>query len=263
MNTASGRQVYEKPNDWTLLSPIFSSHIKRVGVLRTFAGGLPMYTCIPALVVLHLTTCVLGYQWLLRPLLKLPKVYWSDYVIIDRHRIEGMNWFDHFNCMFCGYANGLTVMANIEIDHLAKVKLSELSLPRKLLAGLLMIPFLPLVIFFEINLQIIYNIFVSRPLGMHRTSIREANAVLRKDQYAKQFMGLFRLPIWSAKSVVFRFSMALEQIESAFCPLKHFETREGIVYPKHHERFFGPHQLEEMRQVLSTVGTVSKRLPKY
>ena len=33
---------------------------------------------------------------------------------------------------------------------------------------------------------------------MHRTSIREANAVMPQDGYAKQFMGLFRLPIWGA-----------------------------------------------------------------
>jgi hypothetical protein len=32
---------------------------------------------------------------------------------------------------------------------------------------------------------------------------------------------------------------------------------ERIVYPKHHDRFFGPRQIEEMRQVLKTVGAVS------
>ncbi|MFY9178617.1 MAG: hypothetical protein WAO12_02420 [Venatoribacter sp.] len=263
MNTAPQRQVYEKPTDWTLMSPIFSSHIKRIGWIRTFAGGLPMYTCIPALVVLHLTTCVLGYQWLLRPLFKLPKVYWSDYVIIDRHRIEGMNWFDHFNCMFCGYANGLTTMANVEIDNLAKVNLEELSLTRKLLALLLVIPFVPLIIFFEVSIQIIYNILVSRPLGMHRTSIDEAHQVLMQDKYAEQFPPASRFPVLAVKSMVFRFAMALEQIESSFCPLKHLETREGVVYPSHHSKFFGPNQLEEMREVLSTKGTVSDRLPKY
>lgn len=263
MNTATERKVYEKPTDWTLMSPIFSSHIKRIGVLRTFAGGLPMYTCIPALVVMHLTTCVLAYQWLVKPLFKLPKVRFRDYVIIDRQRIEGMNFFDKFNCMFCGYANGLTTMANIEIDHFAKADLSEVSGVRKLLASLLLIPFVPLLLFFELNFQVIYNLLVSTPLGMHRISMDEAQKILSKEKYAEQYPLFARIPTLAAKSVVFRFAMALEQIESSWCPLKHLERREGVVYPNHHDKFFGPGQLEEMREVLSTVGTVSDRLPKY
>lgn len=263
MNTVAERKVYEKPTDWTLMSPIFSSHIKRIGILRTFAGGLPMYTCIPALVILHLTTCVLAYQWLIAPLLKTRKVRFRDYVIIDRHRIEGMNFFDKFNCMFCGYANGLTTLANVEIDSVSKADLAALPFWRKALATLLMIPFVPLVIFFELNFQIIYNLLVSTPLGMHRISMKEANQVLENDGYAKQYPLLTRIPALMAKSVLFRFSMGLEQIESSWCPLKHLELREGVVYPSHHSKFFGPHQLEEMRQVLSTRGTVSDRLPKY
>lgn len=262
-NTATERKVYEKPTDWTLMSPIFSSHIKRIGILRTFAGGLPMYTCIPALVVLHLTACVLAYQWLITPLMRTKKVRFRDYVIIDRHRIEGMNFFDKFNCMFCGYANGLTTLANVEIDNFSKVDLNALPLWRKVLASLLIIPFVPLLAFFELNFQIIYNVLVSTPLGMHRISMNEANQVLEKEQYAKQYPAFARIPTLMAKSVVFRFSMGLEQIESSWCPLKHLERREGVVYPSHHSRFFGPHQLEEMRQVLSTKGTVSNRLPKY
>lgn len=262
-NPGASRKVYEKPSDWTLMSPIFSSHIKRIGVLRTFAGGLPMYTCIPALVVLHLTSVVLAYQWLITPLLKTPKVRWRDYVIIDRHRIEGMNFFDKFNCMFCGYANGLTTMANVEIDHFSKVNLSELSWWRKALASLLIIPFLPLVIFFELNFQIIYNVLVATPLGMHRISMDAAQRILSAEKYANQYPLFARVPTYMAKSVVFRFAMGLEQIESSWCPLKHLERREGVVYPSHHDKFFGPGQLEEMREVLSTRGTVSDRLPKY
>lgn len=263
MNTATQRKVYEKPTDWTLMSPIFSSHLKRIGFVRTFAGGLSMYTCIPALVILHLTSCVLAYQWLITPLLRTPKVRLRDYVIIDRHRIEGINWFDSFNCMFCGYANGLTTLANVEIDHLSQLDLADLPFWRKALASLIVLPFLPLVLFFELNFQVIYNIMVSRPLGMHRISMSEANQVLRNENYANQYPSFARLATRMAKSTVFRFSMALEQIESSWCPLKHLENREGVVYPSHHEKFFGPHQLEEMREVLLTRGTPSDRLPKY
>lgn len=257
------RKVYESPSDWTLMYPIFGSHMKRIGFIRTFAGGLPMYTCIPLLVLLHVTTCVAGYQWLIRPLLNLPKVRWSDYVIIDRHRIRGMGWFDKFNCMFCGYANGLTVMANVEIDNLSKADIKPLSFLAKIYLSLVMLAFLPLLLIFELGVQIIYNILVSRPLGMHRISMDEAHDILSKERYAEKLPLLGRAMTLAAKSVVFRFSMALEQIESSWCPLKHLETREGVVYPKHHDKFFGPDELEKMRQVLSTEGTVSDRKPTW
>jgi hypothetical protein len=255
------RKVYESPNDWTLMYPIFSSHIKRIGAARTFSGGLSMYLCIPLLVLLHVKICVAGYQWMARPFLSLPKVRWSDYVIIDRHRINGMSWFDKFNCMFCGYANGLTVMANVEIDNLSKSDIRNQSLLTKLYLLALIPVFLPLLIIFEAGIQIIYNILVSRPLGMHRISRSEAKKIITQQRFAEQLPLPGRLMAREAKSIVLRFSMALEQIESSWCPLKHLETREGVVYPKHHDKFFGPHELEKMREVLSTVGTVSDRKP--
>ncbi|SMB24898.1 conserved protein of unknown function [Sterolibacterium denitrificans] len=251
-----------RPTEWTLMYPIFSSHVRRIGWVRTFAGGLPMYLCIPLLIVLHVTTCVAAYQWLLRPLFGIPRVRWADHVIIDRHRIAGMGWFDKFNCMFCGYANGLVTMANMELDHLARVHRS-VPLWKQAVAALVVLLLSPLVVIFEAGVQIIYNILVSRPLGMHRVSIAEASRVMTREGYAAQLPWFGRLPLRCTKSIVLRFSMALEQIESSWCPLKHLETREGIVYPKHHDRFFGPHEIERMRQVLSTVGTVSDRRPTW
>lgn len=253
---------YRRPQDWTLMYPIFGSHIRRIGWTRTLAGGLPMYLCIPFLIVLHVTTAVVLYQWLLRPLLGTPRVRWADHVIIDRHRIESLSWFDKFNCMFCGYANGLTTMINMELDHLARAT-PDLPLWKKGLVALLLLPFAPLIVVFELALQVIYNTLVSRPLGMHRVSMAEASYLMSRDHYAGQYSLPARLPLRAAKSVALRFSMALEQIESSWCPLCHFETREGIVYPKHHDKFFGPRQIEEMRRVLSTVGTVSDRRPTW
>jgi len=262
-NVQTTRKVYEAPTDWALMSPIFSSHVKRIGWTRTLSGGLPMYTCIPLLVIMHVTTCVAGYQWLMRPLLNLPKVKWRNHVIIDRQRIDGMNWFDAFNCMFCGYANGLTVMANIEIDHLSRVDLKQISPGRKALFAALSLVFVPLLLVFELGLQIIYNILVSRPLGMHRVSLAEAGHLLKKTHYAEQFNAPAQQFVRAAKSLVLRFALALEQIESSWCPLKHLERREGIVYPGHHDKFFGPHEIEQMRHALLTKGTVSDRHPTW
>lgn len=262
MEKSATLPVRARPADWTLMYPIFGSHIRRIGWLRTLAGGLPMYLCIPFLIVLHVTTCVVLYQWLLRPLLGTPRVRWADHVIIDRHRIDGMSAFDKFNCMFCGYANGLTTMANMELDHIAQASIPLAWWKRPLLV-LACLPFAPLLLMFELALQVIYNLLVSRPLGMHRVSIAEAGHLLARENYAGQYSLLARLPLCMAKSTVLRFAMALEQIESSWCPLKHFETREGIVYPKHHDKFFGPRQIEEMRRVLSTTGTVSDRRPTW
>lgn len=264
MNTKAAvpQRVYRRPADWTLMYPIFGSHVRRIGWLRTLAGGLPMYLCIPLLIVMHVTVCVAAYQWLLRPLFGIPRVRWADHVIIDRHRIEGMSWFDKFNCMFCSYANGLTTMANMELDHLARMD-HALPLWKKGVVAMVALLLAPLMVVFELGVQIIYNLLVSLPLGMHRVSMAEAWRVMAKDGYAASYPWLGRVPLRCAKSVVLRFSMGLEQIESSWCPLKHFETREGIVYPKHHDKFFGPHEIEQMRAVLSTVGTVSNRHPRW
>ena len=121
----------------------------------------------------------------------------------------------------------------------------------------------PLVLICEIHLQVIYNLLVSRPLGMHRVSIREAAAVLEAGDYAAHYVAPSRFVIRSAKNMMLRFALALEQIESSWCPLRHFERREGIVYPEHHKTFFGPGQIKSMRRALLTEGTVSDRKPKY
>ena len=245
---------------FTEMYPIVGSHIKRIGWLRVIAGGGSMYLSIPMFIAFHVSVAVALYQWMLRPLFGLPRVRWADHVIIDRHRIEGLPFFDVFNCWFCGYANGLCTMINTELDHLSA---HEGRLPpwRRVLAGCavaLNLPFLWLGEWFGI--RFIYDVLVSRPLGMHRTGRAEAAQLLENAGYAKNF-GAGRGVLLYAKNMTLRLSLALEQIESSWCPLKHFERRNGIVYPEHHKRFFGPQELETMRHTLSTVGTVSPKKP--
>ncbi len=246
----------------SMLGPIFGSHIERIGVLRTFAGGLSMYLCIPLFVMAHMTTVVVLYQWILRPLLGTPRVRWADYVIIDRYRITDLTWFDKFNCMFCGYANGLTTMINKEFDHTAGSS-GSLALWKRPVLLVLCLAYLPVYVMAELGLQIIFNILVSRPLGMHRVSIAQASAVLRRGNYAAAHGIFFGTWLRVMKSVMLRIAMCLEQIESSWCPLRHFERREGVVYPEHHKKFFGPDEVERMREVLRTTGTVSDRKPTW
>ncbi|MFQ5457328.1 MAG: hypothetical protein ACE5FC_02585 [Myxococcota bacterium] len=236
--------------DISLMFPIFGSHVRRIGWIRTLVGGFSMYLCIPGLVLVHHTLGVLAYQWLVRPVFGTARLRWADHVIIDRHRITELPYFDRFNCMFCGYANGLCVMANREIDQIGALD-GRFGFWRQVFLLLLSVLMLPIVVFYELSYQLIYNLLVSRPLGMHRVSIAEANAVLEKDGYAAGLPPLARFLIRVAK------------IESSFCPLRHFEEREGIVYPDHHKKFFGPDQIEAMRQTLITVGTVSDKTPTW
>ena len=228
----------------------------------TIAGGLSMYLCIPMLITMCLTSILVVYQWLFRPLLGAPRLRWKDYVVIDRQRIEGIPAFDRLNCVFCGYANGICTMINKELDQFDSTS-RVMGAGRHALIMALLVVTSPLMLFYELNVQIIYNLLVSRPLGMQRVSMTEARQVLEADGYASGYPAVSRALIGAAKSVMLRFALALEQIESSWCPLRHYERREGIVYPEHHKRFFGPDEIEAMRHVLLTEGTVSDRKPKF
>lgn len=258
--TSSKNKAAVKPV--SMLGPIFGAHIKRIGVIRTIAGALAMYSSIPLFIICHTTVAVIFYQWLLRPILRTKRVRWKDYIIIDRYRIEGLTWYDKFNCMFCGYANGLTTMLNIEFDNASRAAL-PLPFWKKTLLLILFILMFPIYIILELSIQVIYNILVSRPLGMHRISMREAREMLIRYNYAGEQWAVIRIFLRTFKSWAFRLAMGLEQIESSWCPLRHFENRKGVVYPTHHDKFFGPNEIEEMHRVLSTRGTVSDRLPKW
>lgn len=253
--------VSDKP-DISLMLPIFGSHIRRIGWARTIVGAFSMYLCVPFLVISHLTSSLILYQWVVRPLFGTKRIAWKDYIIIDRHRIEGIPAFDRFNCMFCGYANGVCTLLNKELDQFDAIE-GDIPIGKQILLVFALVLMIPWGLISELSHQIIYNILVSRPLGMHRVSSKEAGAILDEYGYASQFSPITRHFVRSAKSSALRFAMALEQIESSWCPLTHFERREGIVYPDHHKRFFGPDEIEQMRQTLLTEGTVSPRKPVW
>ena len=239
--------------------PIVGTHIKRLGLPRVAVGGLSMYLSIPTWVICHLTLAVALYQWIVRPLFGLPKVRWADHVILDRHRVKELSAFDVLNCWFCGYANGLCTMINTELDHLSQHQ-GRLAWWKSAVVTVAVLMNLPaLVINDYFCVRVVYDLLISRPLGMKRVTHAEAAQVLEHEGYGASFSPIGRSVLRMAKNVFLRVSMALEQIESSWCPLRHFETRNGIVYPAHHEKFFGPDEIEEMRRVLGTAGTVSTR----
>ena len=256
----SNQEFVGEKRDISLMLPIFGSHVRRIGWLRTVIGGFSMYLSIPFLVMSQLTSSLILYQWVVRPLFGTRRLEWKDYIIIDRHRIEEIPAFDKFNCMFCGYANGVCTLINKELDQIDEIE-GDIGVGRQFLLVLALLLLIPWGLISELSNQIIYNILVSRPLGMHRVSMKEAGAILEEHGYASQFSPMTRYFLRSSKNSALRFAMALEQIESSWCPLTHFERREGIVYPEHHKRFFGPDEIELMRQTLMSEGTVSPRKP--
>jgi hypothetical protein len=51
------------------------------------------------------------YQRSVFPVFSIPKVERSDYIALDRGQLLYLNWFERFNCDYCGYVNGLIAYA--------------------------------------------------------------------------------------------------------------------------------------------------------
>jgi len=47
------------------------------------------------------------YQAICFPVYNIPKVRRSDYVVLDRQYLSYLNWIEKFNCIYCGYFNGV------------------------------------------------------------------------------------------------------------------------------------------------------------
>jgi hypothetical protein len=242
--------------------PIFGSHVKRIGLLRTFLGGVPMYISIPFFAVWHLFCLYIFSTLMLQPILGLKKLRFKDFVIIDRHKIAGLPWFDRFNCMYCGYANGLVSFYEARLSQVDEWE-GELSFTRKLVLflGFILIH-LPFTFLNKIDHAVTYDTLISRPLGLHRISKNDAIAELDSwDNQVVKNRGWVNRIIRSERVFSIRLNGALEQIESSWCPFKHADNRPEVRYPKHHENFLERHDIQTAKDILSTDGTVSHLKP--
>ncbi|MGI9330953.1 MAG: hypothetical protein ACR2QB_09595 [Gammaproteobacteria bacterium] len=52
-----------------------------------------------------------AYQAICFPLYRMPKVSRRKYIVLDRHKLSYLNVIEKFNCIYCGYANGLLAYA--------------------------------------------------------------------------------------------------------------------------------------------------------
>lgn len=239
---------------------IFRSQATRLGFLRVAVGGGLMYMTVPLFIFLHTSVSLIFYRILLRPFLDVPRLQMSDYIILDRYNMQRLNWFDRINCLFCEYANGVTLLMNHELDHVASYR-GEFRLVVAVLATLYLIPQTILLLFGMLLSTIPANILMNI-LGLHRGSHKIISANLEKRTYAahhaplvRQFIRLYKV---SADVIAYN----LEQIESAWCPIKHLE-RIGQALPRHHKHFYAREDLKAMCEQLETKGTVSSNPPKH
>ena len=98
---------------------IFKTHINRLGIIRVVIGSFFMYTTFPLFLMIHITITIICYKLFLQPLLSLPYLNPKKYIVLDRFNVDGLGWFDRLNCLFCDYANGVTLLFHEEIDQVA------------------------------------------------------------------------------------------------------------------------------------------------
>ncbi|OIQ88610.1 hypothetical protein GALL_295330 [mine drainage metagenome] len=64
-----------------------------------------IFVLLPALLLLDLLASL--YHAVCFPLLEIPKVRRSDYLVFDRHHLAYLNLLEMINCAYCSYGNGL------------------------------------------------------------------------------------------------------------------------------------------------------------
>lgn len=88
--TSSLRYLFGAPISFLLTAPI-------------------IYGMIVPLALLDLSVTV--YQQICFRAYRIPRVRRSDYVLIDRHHLAYLNAIEKFNCVYCGYGNGVIAYA--------------------------------------------------------------------------------------------------------------------------------------------------------
>lgn len=240
------------------LSPtlhIYGVHLRRLGLLRITTGAHAQYLAIPVFLFTH------GSVWLtrdkvLRPLLGLPALDWDKYLVFDRHAMPELGYLDRFNCTYCGWANGVAALFEHELDAIeqcAPIATEALSpgvrayLASSVVAQAAVMAYL----------AGLWELVVAPLLGMHRTPLQEVVRAVREAGYGERWSPGARAMLRFYK-IYARYQLnALEQIESAWCPLKH--AAEGN-FPAHHADFFSQDDVAEMLRFLEERGTTVGRL---
>ena len=75
-------------------------------VLPLFLLGIfIMCICVIPMIISHMFCFV--YNWIAMPLMGIPRVYFRDFLVLDRGRLSKLNAIQKLGCLYCGYANAL------------------------------------------------------------------------------------------------------------------------------------------------------------
>ncbi len=87
---------------------IFKLRLSRYLIEAPFLNVLsaPIIWCI-LIPALFLDLAVTVYQFVCFPIYGIPRVKRGRYIVIDRHALSYLNIVEKFNCVYCGYFNGL------------------------------------------------------------------------------------------------------------------------------------------------------------
>jgi hypothetical protein len=240
---------------------IFFAHVRKIGIIRTITGAGLMYLSVVEFIFVHLSFIILFYNRMMRPF-NVPVLKSRNYIIMDRGSIRNMTWFDKLNCQFCGYANGTAKLWNDQLDNISRIDFyryrSLLYKPAIVLYSSILLVFL---IFNFIFSKFLYLI-IALILGYSRVSTVKVWRMLKEMKYGEKLSPVFRRIIQLSKVYAYTLICNLEQIESAWCPLKHLNSKDYVFTP-HHKNFYERDKLKELVEYLEQYGSVSDRKPEY
>lgn len=242
----------------SILHTIMRVHIKRLGLLRVVIGALGIYLTIPAFMVIHGAVVVFILRRVVFPLLSLDNLRTENHIILDRYRVEGLSFMDKFNCLFCGWANGICTLLNRTVDAVSERR-TDLPVHSQFIFALLMALYVPPAILLQIPMHLLTNHVIASALRFEKISYRVIlREVLRGYPIDASHNSVVRIFLIYQKVTWIALERALEQIESSWCPIKHFERMDSVTYPLHHKRFFEPEQIRDLHDYLLEHGTVLK-----
>ncbi|MBI3342475.1 hypothetical protein HY024_05115 [Candidatus Curtissbacteria bacterium] len=90
----------------------------RVFIFLRALGSLTITSMVVVIVLVDVTAWI--YQEVYFRIYKIPKVKRSDYVVITREKLKGLNVFQKWNCAYCEYANRVIIWVQ-QIAHQTEI----------------------------------------------------------------------------------------------------------------------------------------------
>jgi hypothetical protein len=239
-----------------IIHTILKIHLKRLGLARVVIGALGMYVTIPAFLLIHVAVVTIIAQGILFPLLKINTIHTRNFIILDRYKVKGLSRIDTFNCLFCGWVNGICTFLNKTTDEISNNQ-QKLPLYAKAVILLTILSYTLPGLFIQTSMHLWSNYLIMAPLRLKKISYRSIiDEISKCYKTSTSYSQLGRYYLTYQKITWVALERALEQIESSWCPIKHFEQMESTIYPQHHRLFFKPDQITKLHKHLIEHGTV-------